>query len=555
MYHFCRLALSSLLLLVLATCTVGQLDDIGATPNTQQIGVAIRTQRDLAQHLPINRVPGPGISLDSALLNGNYSSVALRLAEFLVVNYVSRLVLDIYWDNTRRMWQLCPVALPLESEEDTPNTGQETEIAADGVICSKTPITVWDFVDAVKAWMSTEEDSQKTFTPVTIIFNLRDAAGQPPDDPIVYEPVSQDWPSSIFFTPDMLAKFRSSGVPALPSPYYIVDRDETTGELTTPNGWPRGQSLISARTHLLAGFGSVNLKNSTGFDRDRDSHYIFDEKEINGVPDIDVTMLPDKVSVCARPGPGIAMSGTGIDRSQTKYSAVPTSGERVVSWSWPFIVDSAAEPQNPAFVSEIVRCGFQPLFATDISVELMTATVWSWDTGQPQSGRNLDCAVFRRSSGRWYTDRCSNKHLIACQSETNPFEWQIADVWIEFRYASNLCPAGYIFGVPRTPQENDRLLSTIRRRNDVEEVWINLNQVSFSCWVIGWQTPCPYQVTDINYRAILGATLKQGLVIVVIFAVFGFFKCRRQLRVSRQNRRKAEVRRKIRQRDYVTVPA
>ncbi|KAJ3244171.1 hypothetical protein HK104_008065, partial [Borealophlyctis nickersoniae] len=59
---------------------------------------------------------------------------------------------------------------------------------------------------------------------------------------------------------------------------------------------------------------------------------------------------------------------------------------------------------------------------------------------------------------------------------------------------------------------------------------------------------------DDSAKRIIGATLKQGIVIVIVTALFLFFKCRRQLRVSKANKRRAEVRRKIRALEYVSVP-
>ncbi|KAJ2958016.1 hypothetical protein NQZ79_g6342 [Umbelopsis isabellina] len=84
----------------------------GADFTDQSISSALRSQRDLAMNISINRIESPAINLASSFFGNNYTDAKVQdIGSVLNMGY-RRLVLDLYWDSSRGNWQLCPEAIP-----------------------------------------------------------------------------------------------------------------------------------------------------------------------------------------------------------------------------------------------------------------------------------------------------------------------------------------------------------------------------------------------------------------------------------------------------------
>ncbi|RKO88612.1 hypothetical protein BDK51DRAFT_12315, partial [Blyttiomyces helicus] len=145
----------------------------------------------------------------------------------------------------------------------------------------------------------------------------------------------------------------------------------------------------------------------------------------------------------------------------------------------------------------IIECGFAPLFTPEnYTVDMLNASVWSWEPGQPQYETDLNCAAMNLASGKWFRKVPDFTTYIHHAQTINPApsafpQWTIATQISTFDQAASLCPASYDFAVPRTPQENVALAAVLRQQN-FPALWVNLNQVEAECWVVGWLSPCPY---------------------------------------------------------------
>jgi hypothetical protein len=87
--------------------------DEGVTPVAPYTTVFL-SQRDLGLTVPINYVTVPGVSLTAACFgHGIYEDRRFRkcLSNLLAAGF-KRLVVDVYWDDKRRVWSFCPVAIP-----------------------------------------------------------------------------------------------------------------------------------------------------------------------------------------------------------------------------------------------------------------------------------------------------------------------------------------------------------------------------------------------------------------------------------------------------------
>ncbi|KAJ3169098.1 Maintenance of telomere capping protein 6 [Geranomyces variabilis] len=561
------------LLLAPSYAAAAAADSISAA-DTQAITVAIRIQRDLSLSLPINRGAGPGLVLNSSVLAKNYTLDEFQLTETLLSTLVRRVVFDIYWNNGAKVFQMCPERYPAGGV--SPAAGATSVLLGDSE-CSATPLTIGDITALVPGWLASGQGGEYLNTVVVLVLNIHDL-GIPENSTAggtttTFANLSQIVLSPRLYTPKMLAAFRasidnststssgggsssssgsgsdSSTSRITTSPYYSVNK--------TNDAWPRGAELVAKSTQIIFAFGSSDLTNSSGYDTSYDADVIFSMDAVAGVAPIATSALSFSpsggMSSCAAPGANIRMAGTApFEIGNPTYQGAAAAGATSVSWSWPYVEDGPAAPFAPAMVESLVGCGFQPLFNTKFSVLLLNASVWSWASGEPASTTNgKSCAFMRMETGRWSADNCKDTYPVACQlmssnpASSNPYNWTISPTSSTFALAADACTPPYTFSVPKTAQENFALASTLRALQ-IPRVWINLNRVQATCWVEGYQARCPYTVTDNSYRAFIGATLKQGIVIVIVFALFVIFKIRRQLRVSRQSRRKADVRRKLR---------
>ncbi|KAI9811835.1 MAG: hypothetical protein M1827_005186 [Pycnora praestabilis] len=96
----------------------------------------LMSQRDLSIQVPINYVTQPGVSFTSACFaNGRYEDhqATTCFSNLLVIGF-RRFFLDIYWDEGRQQWSLCPVSVP--NSDPSNGTSQTTSTAT-----SLSPIT------------------------------------------------------------------------------------------------------------------------------------------------------------------------------------------------------------------------------------------------------------------------------------------------------------------------------------------------------------------------------------------------------------------------------
>ncbi|KAI8922774.1 hypothetical protein BC831DRAFT_404556 [Entophlyctis helioformis] len=254
------------------------------------------------------------------------------------------------------------------------------------------------------------------------------------------------------------------------------------------------------------------------------------------------------------------MAGTGFDIAASNFTVPPASVARtdtVVSWNFAYVADTPDSPFTPSLVAQVSQCGFTPLFSKSYTLEFINATLWSWADGQPSQDYYRNCALMDLATGRWITENCANAYPPACADLTTaPFTW-VVDPASARQYdtieSQGLCKAPLVFAIPRTAQEHASLLGAMRLAG-VQRAWISYNRVSPVCWVKGWQRPCPYQFPkDLLFGRLLGANLKQGIFILLVSVVFLIYQARSQWKASRENRRRAEVRKKIKQMEYRSV--
>ncbi|KAI5194821.1 hypothetical protein E4T39_08505 [Aureobasidium subglaciale] len=93
-----------------------------STEASDTLYTALLSQRDLASRIPINYVTAPGVALTPVCFSDRqYEDAAAQqcLSNLLSVGF-HRLIVDLYWDQSRQTWGLCPVELSNEGNSTSP---------------------------------------------------------------------------------------------------------------------------------------------------------------------------------------------------------------------------------------------------------------------------------------------------------------------------------------------------------------------------------------------------------------------------------------------------
>lgn len=103
--------------------------DSGTEPEGSY-ATGLLSQRDLSLGVPINYVTTPGVSLTAACFpNGIYEDdgAAICFSNLLAVGF-RRFELDLYWDQDRKLWSLCPIAIPTTAPNAAPSSTATTNV-------------------------------------------------------------------------------------------------------------------------------------------------------------------------------------------------------------------------------------------------------------------------------------------------------------------------------------------------------------------------------------------------------------------------------------------
>lgn len=181
------------------------------------------------------------------------------------------------------------------------------------------------------------------------------------------------------------------------------------------------------------------------------------------------------------------------------------------------------------------------------------STLWSWAPGQPlnvtSGGSNPTgnrCVVMSTSPypGRWRVTDCAERHRVACQDLSQPYNWQLSSTDSNYNDAASVCRPPFRFSVPHTALENSHLLAALKSYTQTapndDAVFIDLNQLSVpDCWVIGRNGTCPYLArTETDRIRIVVVPAVAAVIIFVLAALTFFVKCAANRTEDKKGRRR-----------------
>nr|KAJ3419064.1 hypothetical protein HK105_007450 [Polyrhizophydium stewartii] len=463
------------------------------------LNTAIRTQTDAAVDLPVARAPFVGVLLSSLLFEGVYSPQRVaQLADAL--DYAGRIVVDLYWDAARAAWQLCPQRIPAASAA-APLARPGAPVALPGGLeCSTNPIVGPAHVLAVVSSYLRNQTGTEFDVPISVVLNLH-SLNVSPSAPSTAAPMRlADIVAAIgnAYTPTALAADRAAAVAAAAA---------AASASPSPTAAPAAAMTI----HPIA------------------SAYYTGPWLANLSFPSTAALAPKRVLV--------AFGSNNLTPADGYSSPSDTS----------FIFSAQELASIPAITSDAFKAAAEAAPSVAALCSRPAANIAMVGSGADADDTTISVPAANRSA----TDTLVSWNFAYIQeTPTQPFTFPLMALAARCGFAP-LLTQNYT---------NDILNAThaalVRAMSaaGVSAVWINYNRVTPVCWVRGWESPCPYKFSnDLLFLRLLGANLKVGIFIVLIFVLFLAYQTRNQWRASRENRRRAEVRRKIKQMEYKSI--
>lgn len=464
--------------------------------------------------------------------------------------------------------------------ESTAVPNDQTLLSVGEYLCS-TQLDFHLFLEVLYGHFANTEDNLNATT-AYITLNIYAAASASSSDGSDAAPSQENLPqgtnllsslitansSQYLYTPSLLSTQREDlnkqgswftvRQPLLPDySFYQVNRDNNV--FSTPDGWPSESVVELARENrMLAGFGIIDPK-MQGYDFSYDESTIFPPGYLRDSRNVDFAANGTLTSGCI-----FNADDASLSQANSSWAINHISNDSSAA-------DQTALSVRLAQASNLTDCGISPILNTTLLNatadtkptpyrSYVMSTIWSWAADQPRNFGSSDspdqtqdagfpnrCAVLNATSTRWQAHACAASHHVTCRANNgNPFDFRIADASTAYDKAENACRGDVQFAVPRTSLENSFLVSawrSYRSDHDVEDelLWVDFNDLDIaSCWVIGQNSTCPYQDTQVGQgREVVVPTVAAVVVFVLAIATV-FVKCAANRRNTRRRRKRVD---------------
>lgn len=505
------------------------------------LAIARLSQRDMSYSASISQVATPGVALSHALFNKyGYTLSSLETVESITDVGFNSLLIDVYWSETNKGWQLCPEPFPSNAD----GSGDLYEVSS-GTVCQDN-VTLSSVYSTVASYMRASDNS---LAANAIYVYLR----------VHSLPATRDVANRASRDSQLLANLvtRVGGRLLLPSQldamreYNAVTFNGTYG---STEGFPSLNEFLYSSGNRIMGFlmNGTDLHANITYPLQDDYNVFFD-------------MFDDQVfeSVTSLNGSCTDLLTMDVASAQAHLADV---SQKVFRTVYDTNTTTFTNMSSIAFSN----CGYSLMFNStlsyldDLRLELEKA-IWSWAPGQPtlsnataQQQDNkvasaYSCAVATPQG--WTVENCYKTAPVVCRNKTNPFDWKVTNEPYNYFEAAEVCTGDYIFTVPRTSLENTAVKVALYSLSDNATAWIDLNSMAVSnCWVTGGTTAqCPYSRYQYNRNTIALAAVA-GLFCLVLLALMSILSCLKlPLHVNQGKWRK--LANKFAEAEYEGVPA
>lgn len=538
------------------------------------------TQRDVGVDIPLDQLSYMGASLNQLIFEPyGYNSAALSEVLNLLDVKTGGLMLDLYWNEVTQRWQLCPAPFP---NNLTSNLTHTVDLTWKGKSYRCEPgLSPADLMTTINLYLrltntnleanivmvllnlkSIFSDKSATRTNYTSNstsvlgvsipsgYNSTDFAYLQVGNNSLAQSVSRL--GSYLFTPSDLSNSAGSGVFGNYTDYYKSAYPTQYSFLFTLFKRTMVQVLKNEVQSSQLGYNISAADNQTIF-----------------YPDVlDFEPTPVKAS-------SVNLVDTCIALHESSDYNISVFSEIVGSSFFRTVVDDDETPFTNTLLRQWVECGYSPIInssyskyqndlseeANDTSQELsavMSGFVpnqyWSWAENQPDSSEEnstrLDHDWRRRNGsdayqslsdsqfayncvamtlGGWAVKNCYDEYRVACQNQSNPFDWSLLLDITSYLSLKNddWCPDNYTLAVPHLSVEHRALLNFLHSNSILAPVWIDLNDITISgCYVTGGPyAECPYKriVTTRNLIKRIAPSVVVSVVIIILIFWERFF--------------------------------
>lgn len=532
-----------------------------------QYTIVSRTQRDLALDISIDEVTGVGVSLNRLVFDKKgYSRGSTEDVITLLKAGVQTLMIDLYWNQFTRKWQLCPVPF---AGNVTTNATEVKGFSWNGKVARcEAAFTVGYLMQQIKNYFSST-NSKLNATLLELMFNLHLIRS----DPIDLNGSSNDLGNYnlIYDQFEDLGNgtLTDSLEPILGSLLRPQDLNNTTEYLESPQyekfynstggGFPSLRSFLfdQYRRAVAMVISNDSVNSETAYDiGNKDGWTVFLENNnfnafVQSTSNLS-TYQDCILSIQAREK-GIAQELEHFSE-QTHFRAI--------------VDDNSTKFTNRTF-NDYKRCGYTPILNAShygvyspnnvdeggkleyIMNNFLPQSFWTWsesniaevsDNGRSNSS-NLTVGLLSRDrelkarneqkavrcvilgqDGFEITD-CYVPLNYACQNKEVPFDWYVDSHSKKsyFAFSSNKsCPYGYQFGVPLLSLEMLALMRHIKDNGVEGPVWVDLSDITVpNCFVSnGPYASCPYQKPQSKAKLVglfAPSFIVAGVILILIF--------------------------------------
>ncbi|KAF1935786.1 lectin C-type domain-containing protein [Clathrospora elynae] len=336
---------------------------------------------------------------------------------------------------------------------------------------------------------------------------------------------------------------------------YYEDAQDANGHLFTHDGWPTESFMeFQELFRLVSSYGTIDTQMRL-YNIGPDLDYVFPPGTLMS----NVNTTTDTVG---RVSSGCLFAATdNTITSQRNSSWTITSAPSLNISANPDLMVPIAS------VANLMSCGLTPVLnevpantTADKNplpyAAYVHSTLWTWAPGEPMNATRAGsgasgnrCVVMTTSpyAGRWRVTDCGDRHRVACQDPTQPYNWQVSSEGANYTGADGICQPPYQFSIPHTALENAHLLAAFQSHRqsvpDDDTLFINLNSLNTpDCWVVGLNGTCPYlATTDTNRTRIVVVPTVAAVIIFVLAGLTFFVKCAANRREDKRGRQRRMV--------------
>lgn len=581
----------------------GATQPLNWTQLLDNFGDSYLAQRDVAGLIPIDQINVVGISLNEVVFNVlGYIPQALSTLKQILDLRFSVFVLDVYWNQYTKKWQLCPAPLLANMTLDEYRVAN-ISWKGKNYYCQVDMLPT-DVFNGVALYLA-DSNTELYANMVQIALNPKTVF--PENSAQSFNNSSSNslssWPSVSDFNTSVAATGNSSLAD------FVVN---CLNFLYTPE--VLNSSIGIESNNYTGSYGSIYPGRDTFLFKllCRLMIYILEVPAPTGQNSYNFTTFEDQLFFRAKNNSSfyplvVLLNDTDVVDSLTEPFNYPYNSSYFSNIAhqthFRLAFDSNEHPFTTEILSEFAKGGFTPvinsssnatgtyspgpLFNDTLVLMLMNETIpysfWAWEYGQPAlslngsdlslrdtrddnpewavytDSQNAYRCVIATSSG-WLVENCYNQFRYACKSTTDPFLWTLSEK-IETYFSSSTvddCPEGFSFGVPYLAIEQFSLITLLNSSNVLYPVWVDMNDIYLSgCFVTGGPyAECPNQkiIDTRNFVKSVAPTFVVSLVIIILIFFHNIFR-RVPIQGNRARHWKKAISQYYKENDFEGVPS